>query len=248
MPWTSKTALPQATHDCPNPNCIASFRSKKGLSNHFQFHSQCFAVGTQLLSASPSQQSFGDQFVESSDDDSFNNQDNSSVLQEDGDTNLLQAASKRKEIHRTKDNFYPTKLLKILNDAKNAPHSLYSEIWEWAKEAKADDYDFNPERTSRKAQIDYLVKWQKLSHCFPYKVPITFPQDNLQIEVTKFDFTSQLHSLLTDTLLTGSLDQLDVNPDNPFDQYQPPDGLLGPFNSGSWYRKAWKHLCKPSSR
>ena len=78
-------------------------------------------------------------------------------------------------------------------------------------------------------------------------MPVRFLEDNLQIEVTVFDFTAQLHSLLTDIELVGDITLLDVNPHDLFTKFMPADGLVGPFNSGTWYNKAWDHCCVPMS-
>jgi hypothetical protein len=77
--------------------------------------------------------------------------------------------------------------------------------------------------------------------------PVVFREDTLRIDVTHFDFVSQFASLLKDKTLTGDLTQLDVPQDNPFEKYKSPDGRLGPFNSSSWYDKAWDHQCEPNS-
>jgi hypothetical protein len=74
-------------------------------------------------------------------------------------------------------------------------------------------------------------------------VIVVFPEDNLSIEVTKFDFLSQLYSSITDKSLTGDITQLDVNPDDPFARYQSPNGRLGAFNYGTWYAQAHDQLC-----
>jgi hypothetical protein len=46
----------------------------------------------------------------------------------------------------TNSDFMETKLLKILNDA-HAPHFLYQDLLNWAKEAKRSKYDFLPKRS-----------------------------------------------------------------------------------------------------
>ena len=249
---------------CPNTSCLATFTSTKGLSDHFlyfsqcAFYSKCVAVNITKSTSVPSN---FENACDSEDDDMSEvcntevvsttmedeNTDNSDTnAQDTPNNNNLLARKKRQVIHRTKDNFHPTKLLKILESA-NAPHFLYSDICQWAKEAKNDGYDFNPERTTREAQIAHLEKWQKLEYCRPYTIPIQFPEDNLQIDTTVFDFTHQLFSLFNDPKLTGSLDKLDVNTDNPFTKYKSPDGLVGTFNSGKWYDKAWDFHCRPGS-
>jgi hypothetical protein len=45
----------------------------------------------------------------------------------------------------------------------------------------------------------------------------------------------------------GDLNYLDLNHEDPFTRYNPPDGLLGSFNGAGWARKAWKHECRPNS-
>jgi hypothetical protein len=70
-----------------------------------------------------------------------------------------------------------------------------------------------------------------------------FPEDDLSIRVTIFDFLNQCYSFITDKSLTGDITQLDVNPDDPFARYHPPNGRLSAFNSGIWYAKAHSKLC-----
>jgi hypothetical protein len=53
---------------------------------------------------------------------------------------------------------------------------------------------------------------------------VVFPEDDLSIEVTRFDFLSQFSFLITNKSLTGDLAQLDVNPEDPFSKYQSPNG------------------------
>ena len=86
-----------------------------------------------------------------------------------------------------------------------------------------------------------------MQHIRPYQIPVNFDEDGLKIEVTVFDFISQLYSLLIDVNLVGDLTCLDVNQDQPFSKYVPKDGLVGTFNSGTWYNKAWTHCCDPAS-
>jgi hypothetical protein len=59
-----------------------------------------------------------------------------------------------------------TKLLKLLNDA-HAPHFLYQDVLNWAKEAKQLHYDFCPQRTTHRAQIKYIKKLAQLQVCQP---------------------------------------------------------------------------------
>ena len=146
----------------------------------------------------------------------------------------------------TASNYASTRLLKILDNA-NAPHFLYRDIMQWAVDSKAHGYQFESQCNSRPAVIENLVKHFKLQHCKPHQTTLSFPEDNLQINITRFDFVAQLFSLLTDKSLTGDITQLDVPQDNPFGMYTSPNGHLGPFNSGRWYRKAYANLCTPNS-
>ena len=122
----------------------------------------------------------------------------------------------------TASDYTSTRLLKILDNA-NAPHFLYKDIMQWAVDAKAHGYQFESQCNSRPAAIDNLVKHFKLQHCKPQQTTLTFPEDNLQINITRFDFVAQLFSLLTDKSLTGDITQLDVPQDNPFGMYKSPN-------------------------
>ena len=79
------------------------------------------------------------------------------------------------------------------------------------------------------------------------QMPIIFPEDNLKIEVTTWNFVHQFYSLITCPELVSDITQLDVNPDNPFSKYNPTDKRLNCFHSGKWYYKAWKNLISPDT-
>jgi hypothetical protein len=67
-------------------------------------------------------------------------------------------AALRFGIRFTTAQFHETKLLKLLNDA-NAPHYLYKKLINWGRAAEHDNYNFNPTRSSRNAQVKHLEKW-----------------------------------------------------------------------------------------
>jgi hypothetical protein len=67
------------------------------------------------------------------------------------------------------------------------------------------------------------------------------------IQVTPFYFTNQLHALLSDPTLVGNLDNLGVNPANPFAKYALPSGQLSTVNSGAIYNLAYKNCCKKAN-
>ncbi len=133
-----------------------------------------------------------------------------------------------------------TVLLKILDDA-NAPHYLFKEIMEWACKFYNKKYNFKPSSYNRKNILLKMKKWQGLDKCIPKQIPMQFEEDGLKIELTAFDFQSQLLSLLKDPTLVKNIDLLDVNKNDPFSKYQSPTGRLTCFNSGSWYHNAWIH-------
>jgi hypothetical protein len=118
-------------------------------------------------------------------------------------------------VNHTINDFVETKLLKISED-DNVPHFLYQDILNWGCDAKSSGYGFEPARTMRQAVVAHIECRFHLEHCRPTQVTIVFTEDDLSIEVTRFDFLSQFYSLITDKSLTGDITQLDVNPDDTF--------------------------------
>jgi hypothetical protein len=147
-------------------------------------------------------------------------------------------------IKYTTAQFSETKLLNIQNDAA-VPHFLYHDILSWALEAKRNQYSFYPQRLERSSQVKYLEKWLHLAPCCPETVKLILPGPAMAaILVTRFNFTNQLHAILTDPALVGNLDNLDVNPADPFAKYASPFGRLSIVNSGAIYNLACKNRCK----
>jgi hypothetical protein len=84
-----------------------------------------------------------------------------------------------------------------------------------------------------------------LAPCRSETVKLVLPGPAMEaIQVTWFNFTNQLHALLSDPALVGNLDDLDVNPADPFAKYTPPSGHLSTVNSGAIYNLAHKNPCK----
>jgi hypothetical protein len=132
---------------------------------------------------------------------------------------------------------------KLLNAA--APHFLYQDILAWALEAQRNQYSFCPQRLERSSQVEYLEKWLHLKPCRPETLKLVLPGPTLQaIQVSWFNFTNQLHAILTDPALAGHLDNLDINPTDPFAKYAPPSGRLSTVNSGAINNLAYKNCCK----
>jgi hypothetical protein len=76
-----------------------------------------------------------------------------------------------------------------------------------------------------------------LEHFCPECIKIKLLGYNLEVEVTILDFVHILHLFLNHPDLTISLDNLDVNPADPFGKYVSPNGGLGPVNLGMWYMR-----------
>jgi hypothetical protein len=151
-------------------------------------------------------------------------------------------------IRFTTEQYHETKLLKILSDA-NAPHYLYKEVMNWGSAARLDNYHFNPTRSSRKAQVKYLEKWLQRQYSRPQQIPTPLPGPFPQVvQTTTFNFTNQSFTLIFDQVLFGNLDNLDVNVDDPFGKYVPPNGLLSTINLGQWYNRAYRHEVKDPSK
>jgi hypothetical protein len=116
----------------------------------------------------------------------------------------------------------------------------------WASKAKCNKYSFCPQRLEQPSQVKYLKKWLHLKPCCPETAKLVLPGPEIQaIQVTRFNFANQLHTLLTDYALCGNLDNLDVNLVDPFAKHAPPSGWLSTINPGaSIYNLAYKNCCK----
>jgi hypothetical protein len=139
-----------------------------------------------------------------------------------------------------------TKLAKMLNDIQ-APKSMYAAILQWGRDAYSHGYDFVPRHGNKESLINSLQTQLHLEHFRPEKIEIQLPGDNLRVEITRFNFTKGLHSLLMHPDLTSNLDNLDVNPVDPFGKYEAPNGCVGVANSGTWYSQAYKTCIKDPS-
>jgi hypothetical protein len=101
-------------------------------------------------------------------------------------TNIHALATQR-AVNHTVNDYVETKLLKILEDA-NVPHFVYQDVLNWGSEAKARGYAFEPEHTIRRFAIDHIERRFNLGHCRPTQVAVVFPEDDLSIQITRFDF------------------------------------------------------------
>jgi hypothetical protein len=133
-------------------------------------------------------------------------------------------------------------LLKILTELET-PLFAFKVLMDWAFDAAQSGYNFIPQQESYQAQLQTISKWVGMEHMRPLvvKVPLPGLRPEDEVPVTKFDFVSQLHSLLSDKELNTSAN-LVVNQDDPFSRYIPPDGKLKECLSGTWYNHAWDHM------
>ena len=105
-------------------------------------------------------------------------------------------------------------LLKLMQDI-GAPNYAFKKIMNWAKDAYDTGYNFNPRYTNYKSQIKKTEEINNLNFLRPLTKHVTLPPDNLELDVTCYDFSSMLCSLLNDTNL-NQLSNLVVNTSDPF--------------------------------
>ena len=140
--------------------------------------------------------------------------------------------------------YHQTKLLQILDNA-NTPHYLYSQVLEWVIKAQNQKIDFNEMKKTRKGnihQIERMLPWLKSTKPKTVTTQIDTDVGKEPIEVTVFDFKTQLLSLLQDETLFGNINNLDIDPDNPFGPYKSPDNVLSAVNSWKHYARAYSNM------
>jgi hypothetical protein len=134
-------------------------------------------------------------------------------------------------------------LLKLCTEMET-PLYAFEEIMKWARHAFIEGYEFMPRQSTYRTQIDKLEIWMGMENQRPEEVSVDLPGINGAIDVinvTRFDFTTQLRSLLDDPVLNRD-ENLVLNPLDRFQKYTPPDGRLGECLSGSWYNHAWDEM------
>jgi hypothetical protein len=140
-----------------------------------------------------------------------------------------------------------TKLATMLNDIQ-APKTMYASILQWGRDAYSQGYDFVPRHDGNKESLIASLQTQlHLEHFRPEKIKIKLPGDNLRVELSRFNFTKGLHSLLRHPDLTSNMENLDVNPLDPFGKYIAPNGRVGAVNSAQWYQNAYQTCIKDST-
>jgi hypothetical protein len=267
----SKKTCFQHAFSCPTPGCNKSSKSIIGLRIHFSKSPKCtwFQTSKSHKKVTPVIPTALPVALQDPIDYPWDDEDSLDELGEDAvgndvaSTNGFKAppahpagiysesmnnSALRFGIHFTTEQYRKTKLLKILSDAK-ASHYLYKEVMDWGSAAHLDNYNFNPTRSCRNAQVKYLENRLQCQHSRPHQIPTRLPAPLQQVvQTTTFNFTNQLFMLVSDQALFGNLDNLDVNVDNPFGKHVPPNRLLSTVNSGHWYNSAYCHKVKNPSK
>ena len=92
------------------------------------------------------------------------------------------------------------------------------------------------------------MPWLKSTAPFVTETILETNTNPQPIDVTVFDFKTQLLSLLNDKMLFGNIENLDIDPQNPFGPYKAPDDILSAVNSGMRYRNAYKLMIKKTEK
>ena len=269
----AKRSKGDKTKDTPSteftcPACAKTFTSSMGLTTHIIKAKKCsehiyisahrkeIALLQQNLEQKETARNLEQELLvatlehnenEVPDDNAINMAVDESEEEKEEDDETEKEVNKKATICYSVNDLVEIDLLKVLHDA-NTPHFLYKQILDWGKRAAGLKYDFNPARTTRVAQLEYLEKWFGLGSYNAKQVPITLPSSlemtqPEKINVTCFDFNSMLQSLLTDKKLFGNLGNLDVNQSNPFAKYNSRNKKISCSNGATWYKNAWEKIC-----
>ena len=140
--------------------------------------------------------------------------------------------------------YFETKLLQILNDG-NAPLYLYKKIIEWTLELCQSNVAVDQLLKTREAvikQIESKIPFLKKTKSYQKEVLLSTDDTPQAVNVTVFDFKSQLLSLINHSSLFNDLDNLDVNPKNRFGKYKSENHTISSVNSGNRYELTYNTL------
>ncbi len=134
-------------------------------------------------------------------------------------------------------------LLKLCEDAQ-CPDYMLQNVLEWAYTAKLEGFNFNPQATTRKTNIQWMYKALEHSHrILPKELQVNLEECDKAQNVICFDFMSALLSLLQDELLMVA-ESLVINKDYPLSMYIPSESKVGEANSGSHYQELYQELAR----
>ena len=239
--------------DCQNDNLNNNFlttskqRTQKMLNsniNQDNNKSKCY-INNDSISNKPSAGSNPDISNILCNNDNFDILDNNIVIDNDElsySTPLNEKESNLNDISSNttiafsfhNDDRIENNLLKLMQDI-GAPNYAFKKIMTWGKDAYDTGYKFNPRYTNYKSQLKKTEEINNLNFLRPLTNHVIMPPDNLELDVTCYDFSSMLCSLLNDKDL-NQLSNLVVNSSDPSAKYVSPTGNLGEVNSGYWYR------------
>ena len=130
------------------------------------------------------------------------------------------------------------KLASILQPV-NAPKHLYNKIVEWAKDTNKGDV-LQPIRYD--ALVSLMARKTNTSCTFPSTDVILLPSENL-VTITKFNFVSQVYSLLSDETLMQPHNLIFGS--NPFKKFEhdPANHVYGDVETSDWMIRTQKLLC-----
>ena len=221
---------PSAPICCPNIRCKRSYTSSRAIAAHFDKSPECAQSLKNLLI---DMDIFPTKLLNNIPTETSSVQSVSSSL-EDLDDNFDTQNNEPSPVCFDKTMLYQTKLLKILNDA-NVPHNVYRKIIDWGIEVQKSNILFSHMMKTRKGIINHterLMPWLQATKPKEVKILLETLEEPQPTNVILFDFKKQLLSLLNDKELFGDINNLDINPDNPFGYYKAPDNVLSTVNSG----------------
>jgi hypothetical protein len=166
---------------------------------------------------------------------------NESLPQVDLDPNVCLSNEIIERLGYSNDRRVEVSLLKMLNDV-GAPLYAFSSVIGWAEDAFKSGYRFNPCRKHFATYMKDLQEWTKLGDLRPKQKMVTLAKDGFQVPVVCFDFSTAVISLFNDPRV-NQLENLIINPDDPFGKYISPDGKLNDVNSAQIYELAYNHCC-----
>lgn len=133
--------------------------------------------------------------------------------------------------------------LLVLLDSLNAPDDAFAKVLDWSKKSLELGYTFTPQYRTRKALIESYYRKYNLKYLVPKVAPVKLrtrskllPQT---VDVTHFDFVSQLRSLLEDPILMHP-DNLLINQNDFRLPYKNPKKCINEPITGYWYQSTCK--------
>ena len=142
----------------------------------------------------------------------------------------------------TTDQKWTISLLKLLKDM-NAPDYAFANILTWARDAKSDNYSFQPKGgLSRNRNLAIFTEaLQNAKLLLPTVISVTSPNNEfMSCDVIAFDFVPQLLRLLQNPEITNAR-TLAIDAANPLRRYDS-KGMIGEAISGSVYNEAYDRL------